>query len=111
MNSTLHASLGSELQPGERIARFKLEKRIGAGGFGEVWRAQEEIEGQTVGKPCAIKLMRFETKGTGSSANEAFKATWVQEINALKSLTHQAIPRTIDGGVDERTKLAFIAME
>lgn len=102
----------NEFEPGDLIGKFRLGGKapLGRGGFGEVWQAQEEIDGTTVGGACAIKLMRFEAEGTGST-QEALKATWVQEINALKSITHDSIPRTIDGGFDERTKLAFIAME
>lgn len=102
----------NEFEPGDLIGKFRLGGKtpLGRGGFGEVWQAQEEIEGKTVGGACAIKLMRFEGEGTGNT-HEALKATWVQEINALKSITHDSIPRTIDGGFDEKTKLAFIAME
>jgi serine/threonine protein kinase len=96
---------------GVRIGKFKLIDVIGAGGFGEVWKAQEEIEGQPVGPPCAVKLMHLAARQAGSSGQESLKAGWIQEINALKSITHDAIPRTIDGGIDEGTGLAFIAME
>lgn len=104
-------SSSTEFERGTVIGKFRLEMLLGRGGFGEVWKAQEEIEGEKIGTECAIKVMYLDAKRSGSSGSESFKATWVQEINALRSMTHQAIPRTIDGGIDGRTNRAFIAME
>ena len=42
----------SALRDGDRISNYLLEARLGAGSFGEVWRARHHVFGDTV----AIKV-------------------------------------------------------
>ncbi len=46
----------SELQPGEQVGGYTLQKRLGEGGFGVVWRAQRM--GDLPSPPVALKLLR-----------------------------------------------------
>ena len=49
---------GVSLAPGATLVSgtYQIEKRLGAGGMGEVWRAHNTV----TGAPCAIKVVRQE---------------------------------------------------
>ena len=51
--------LSSELKRAKELGSYRLIERLGAGGMGEVWRAQHRL----LARPAAIKLMRPEVLG------------------------------------------------
>lgn len=77
--------------PGRTVGRFRLERRIGAGGMGEVWLAHRD-DGQ-FRQTVAIKLM---LPGTASS-EERFR----NERQILAALDHPGIAHLCDGGVTD----------
>jgi serine/threonine-protein kinase len=86
---------------GDLIAeKYRLVRRLGTGGMGEVWVANNEALGAKV----AIKLIGTDYK------DKTFVARLAQEAQAAASLGHPAIIRVFDFGKSE-TGAPFIAME
>jgi serine/threonine protein kinase len=79
--------------------RYRLERRIAAGGMGEVWRATDEV----LGRPVAIKLLRHAYIG-----DEALASRFRAEARYAASLSHPGIAQVFDyGEQDTRTGRDF----
>lgn len=76
---------GAELE-GPR-GRYRLSRRLGAGGFGETWLAHREADG----RPVAIKILSL-ARLTEWKALELFE----REARVLAELDHPAIPAVHD---------------
>jgi serine/threonine protein kinase len=71
------------------IARYRVERLIGEGGFGQVWRATRDD-----GTPVAIKLLHLELVRS-LDAQTRFE----RELSAIMRLRHRHIVRALDHGV------------
>jgi serine/threonine protein kinase len=80
--------------------RFTLEKELGRGGMGAVYRATDQVLGRTV----AIKIL----KDLGGDADEVGKRIRL-EAQILARLAHEHIVRLYDFGQSESTY--FLVME
>ena len=78
------------LEEGNKIGSFQLEKRVGEGGFGEVWRARQE---HPVVRIVALKIMK-----RGLHSPRA-RARFEIEQQSLARLDHPHIASFFDGGV------------
>jgi serine/threonine protein kinase len=58
-------SLGKEVTSARALGAYRLVERLGAGGMGEVWRANHYL----LARPAAIKLVRPDFPGTSDSAD------------------------------------------
>lgn len=85
----------------KRIGRYRLRRRLGKGGMGEVWAAKHV----GLGREVALKLLDAGT-GEGSVAIERFE----REVRATSELSHPNTVRVYDYGVSDEGQL-FYAME
>ncbi|HUH05090.1 MAG TPA: protein kinase [Kofleriaceae bacterium] len=103
--------------------RYRLEHMLGAGGFGEVWAAVQEVEGSHV-RPVALKLLNAPstigaTPMAGkraaadslASSSSAGGHSWLDEVRAVRDVRCEAIATIFDVGISREPRLAFIAME
>jgi serine/threonine-protein kinase len=74
------------------LGRYKLEKRIGSGGMGEVWKAHHRFMKRDV----AVKILRTD-KNVDPRAVERFE----REVRATAELTHPNTVRVFDYGVTD----------
>src|SRR5207244_1554260 len=79
---------GWSVQPGERIASYTVERRLGAGAMGEVWRARDE----RLARDVAIKLL-LPHPSNGERA-QAFE----HEARAAGTLNHPNVLTVYDVG-------------
>ena len=84
--------------PGARIAHYRLDERLGAGGMGEVFRAWD----LALGRPAAIKLIRRGVPGD-------LPRRLLREVEASARLQHPTIATFYEGGEDAGQ--AYFAME
>jgi serine/threonine-protein kinase len=86
-----------------KIGRYRLRKRIGHGGMGQVWEARDEHEKRDV----ALKLLLLD-KDIGSNA--AYRARFEREARAMSQLASPNTVRLYDAGSSD-DGVWFIAME
>jgi eukaryotic-like serine/threonine-protein kinase len=82
------------------IGRYKLERRLGSGGMGEVWAAHD----LTLRHRVALKTVRGQAPGSLAVARLE------REVRALAELTHPNTVRVFDYGVTDNG-LWYYAME
>lgn len=72
------------------IPGFRIDRLIGEGGFGQVWRAERETDGE----PVAIKILHLEL----IRSNDAL-TRFRREIEAIQRLRHHNVVRALDHGM------------
>ncbi|MBI2926534.1 MAG: serine/threonine protein kinase [Verrucomicrobia bacterium] len=86
-------------QSGARIGRYKLLEKIGEGGFGDVWMAEQE---DPVRRRVALKVIKL-----GMDTREVV-ARFEAERQALALMDHPSIARVFDGGATESGRPFFV---
>jgi serine/threonine protein kinase/Tol biopolymer transport system component len=90
----------AELSPGANVAHYRIISKLGAGGMGEVYRAQDT----ELGRPVALKFLPDEV---ASQQNRVKR--FIQEAKAASALNHPNILTVYEiGRADDTT---FIATE
>jgi hypothetical protein len=77
--------------------RYRMIARVGRGGMGDVWRADDLVLGTEV----ALKLMR--------STSPSARLRILQEVRLARQITHPAVCRVFDVGETDDT--LFLSME
>jgi serine/threonine-protein kinase len=89
--------------PSRIAGRFTIETRLGAGAFGTVYKARDEVLGRTV----AIKTIRLEV--LAASANRGALTRFLREAQVSAQLRHPNIVTVFDVG--EAEGVSYLAME
>jgi serine/threonine protein kinase/outer membrane protein assembly factor BamB len=95
---TVPATLATA-KSGDCIGRYKLLEKIGEGGFGEVWMAEQE---QPVRRRVALKIIKL-----GMDTKEVV-ARFEAERQALALMDHPNIAKVLDGGATEAGRPYFV---
>ena len=89
----------SDLQPGQMVGEYQIEEKIGAGGFGTVYRAEQPL----IGKQVAIKVLN-----RSYSANPQMVSRFVSEARAVNQIRHRNIIDIFSFGVLEDKRQYFV---
>ena len=93
-----------ERRPGEVLdGRYQLVERLGRGGFGDVWRAEELLPDGAALREVALKLLHPQM---------AAGTDWTAEARIIASFRHPALVTIYAAGVLELERtIPFVAME
>ncbi len=86
-------------KPGDHIGPYRLEEAIGEGGFGIVWRAEQQ---EPVRREVALKLLK---RGMDS---RQILARFEQERRMLAAMEHPCIATMFDAGVSPDGRPYFV---
>ena len=84
---------------GKTISRYKIVERLGAGGMGEVWKAEDT----TLGRPVALKFLAAHLLN-----DDEAKQRFLREARAAAALHHPNICTVHE--IDEADGKTFLAM-
>jgi serine/threonine-protein kinase len=90
-----------------RLGRYQIEKEIGRGMMGVVYRAHDPDLGRTV----ALKTVSIPGGALDAAQRESFEQRFLAEARAAAALSHPAIVVVHDVGRDPETGTAYIALE
>src|SRR5215471_4715645 len=89
------------MNTGTKLGRYEIRSKLGAGGMGEVYQAQDTTE---LGRTVAIKVLSAEV-----ASDPKRMQRFVQEAKTVSALNHPNILTIYEFGQDEATR--FIAAE
>ena len=96
-------SSGEDLQPGDRIDRYIIVRKLGQGGMGSVYLVRHE----TLGVFRAAKIL----SGALYERGGEFVKRFIQEAKMACSISHPNIVNVLDVGDESDSGLCYIIME
>ena len=96
-----HDAASGPLQPGHLISAYRIERLVGVGGMGWVYRARHELNGRCV----ALKLLREDQLACDRAIDRVMR-----EATILASVPHPGLPEFYECGKLDDGR-AWIAME
>jgi serine/threonine protein kinase/Tfp pilus assembly protein PilF len=84
----------------DRIAHYRILRKLGSGGMGEVYLAEDE----RLSRQVALKII-----ASDRSADDTTRRRFLREARAVATLSHPGIAHIYDTGAEQETD--FIAME
>jgi WD40 repeat protein/serine/threonine protein kinase len=88
-----------KMEPGDRIGRYELLEKIGEGGFGVVYRAEQK---QPIKREVALKIIKL------GMDTQQIVARFEAERQALAMMEHPNIARVFDGGATKTGRPYFV---
>src|SRR5438552_2671558 len=98
-SSTVRVTLPPEEQPGARISHYKLREKLGEGGCGVVYVAEQE---EPVRRRVALKVIKL-----GMDTRQIV-ASFEAERQALAMMDHPNIAKVFDAGATESGRPYFV---
>lgn len=92
----------SQLNPGQRLGSYTVERLIGRGRLAEVYRAS---------RTGALEDVALKVFLPGVIRGPAHAARFLEDVSRVASLTHPNIIRIVDFGCDSAKDLCYLAME
>src|SRR5207244_902065 len=86
-------------KPGDRIGRYKLLEKIGEGGCGTVYMAEQE---EPVRRRLALKIIKL------GMDTRSVVARFEAERQALAMMDHPNIAKVLDGGATQTGRPSFV---
>jgi eukaryotic-like serine/threonine-protein kinase len=93
-----------KLKDAREIGSYELIERIGAGGMGEVWRAQHRL----LARPAAIKLIRSSTLGESQRARDTLARRFEREARETAALGSTHTIDIYDFGVTQEGDFYYV---
>ncbi len=104
-SSRMLFTIGEKLRELRELGSYRLVERLGAGGMGEVWRAEH----RTLRRPAAVKLVKPEMLGgTDPESRARVLARFELEARATASLTSPHTIEVYDYGVASDGSLYYV---
>jgi serine/threonine-protein kinase len=98
-------TLGTEVSRARELGSYRLTERLGAGGMGEVWRAEHRL----LARPAAIKLIRREAAADGQSGgSQDLRRRFEREAQVIASLRSPHTVNLFDFGVADDGSFYYV---
>jgi serine/threonine-protein kinase len=104
VGSRIVHGLNVDLARARRLGSYTLETRLGAGGMGEVWRAQHQL----LARPAAVKLIRPEIVARDPEHQGVMLARFEREAQVTAAMSSPHTVQLYDFGIEQRGAFYYV---